>query len=371
MKIYIYISILILFLIWLSFLWWYFSYNYIRKVDYNHYLISSQRQKKNREYKKNELLKKNIILYTKIRNYRKKINLNLYKDYFVINWNYCDIDNRFFSWLNYELNKKNIIFKPKITSITKFKVIFWKRIKLNDLKLKICNSLKNNNIDYISINLENYTYSPNELKNLKNYKLVWEYKIKIYYKTHKESLLNGKKIIDKISNRLIAPWETISVMDILLNNWWTDLFKSNILKNWKIIQWTWWWACLGATVIYRTLLNAWITILSHKSHNIYYKNIYWQQKIGLDSTIYYDNKYYVDLLFKNNYKNPIIFIPEYTDKYITLKVYSKEKEFNIHLIPVDLKNKDLIKWIYVMKDKNNNEILMKILVAKYDLIDDY
>ena len=51
--------------------------------------------------------------------------------------------------------------------------------------------------------------------------------------------------------------------------------KSNILKDGEIIKWIWWGSCLAATIIYRALLDAWLTVKSQKSHNIYYENIYW------------------------------------------------------------------------------------------------
>lgn len=91
----------------------------------------------------------------------------------------------------------------------------------------------------------------------------------------------------------------------------------------------------------------------------------------MDSTIYEDEKYFVDLLFQNNYKNGIIFVPQFDATKITLNVYSKDAEFTAKLTPVETNDIRSIKWKYERFDINNNKIAEEILLSKYDSIDNY
>ncbi len=350
---------------------------YIPKINYINYSIKTHLSKWNRDSQKNIKLQKNIVFFVNNYSFRENVDLSLYKDYFTINWDYCDISNDFFVWINQELSEKNIIFKPKLSVINsdfsqiEYKTL-WKQIKLENLKTNICKFIKSeNNLDYIEIELENYKYWEKQISELKNYELIWSYKINKYLKTPLESITNSQNLIDKISNELILPNENISLLEKLLSNWWTDLLKSNILKNGEIIKWIWGGSCLASSIIYRTLLNAWIEIKSQKTHNIYYQNIYWVWEIWLDSTIYEDEKYFVDLIFKNNYKNSIIFIPNFTDEYIELNVYWKEKEYTTKLTPIELLDVNNISWKYEIFDKNNVKMKENILKSKYDKIDNF
>lgn len=372
-KIIVIISILIIF----NFLvLWYFTYNYLPKINNNTFFVNNQKDKNNRENIKSTKLQKEIVLFVKNHNFRENINLNLYKDYFVINWNYCDLNNDFFIWLEEKLKSKNIIFKPKIDInsdlIINWYKNLWKKLKLNNIKYNICSFVNSENkFDYIELEIENYEYDKKILDEIKDYKLVWNYSIDKYFKTPLESVLNSQNLIEKISFEIINPNENISILEKLLNNWWKDLLSSNILKDWEIIKWIWWWSCLASTIIYRTILNAWIDVISQKTHNIYYENIYWNWEIWLDSTIYEDEKYYVDLLFKNNYKNPIIFLPTFTNNSIMLNIYSKEIEYKTKLEQLETKNIENIKWKYEIFDKNNNKIKESIIFSKYDKIDNF
>ena len=372
MKKYI-INIIITLIIVIWIMIWFF---YIKNINYLNHVIISNKEAQERNYIKNKKLKREIILYSKVFNYRKLINLSSFKDYFILNWNYCDIDNSFFVWINKELDEKNIIFKPKIINIFTDKIEYvnlGKKIKLENLKRKICNYVlsENSNMEYIDIEIESYKYEEDLEIELKNYKEIWKYKIKKYLKIPKESVKNSEIIINKISNEIIFPWETISFLEKLLNKWWKDLLDSNILENWEIIKWIWGGSCLASSIIYRTLLDWGIDIISQKAHNIYYENIYWIDEIWLDSTIFENEKYFIDLIFKNNYKDPIIFIPNYSDDKIELTLYWKEKEFYTKLQAIELENKDKINWKYEIFDLNNNKIFERNLESKYDKIDDY
>ena len=191
-----------------------------------------------------------------------------------------------------------------------------------------------------------------------------------YYKTPPESIKNSHLVINSISNEIIYPWENISILENLLKHS-SELEKSNILKDWEIIKWIWWGSCLASSIIYRTLLNAWVNIKSKKSHNIYYENIYWPSEIWLDSTIYEDEKYFVDLLFENNYNSPIILIPEFNNSRITLKVYAKNKDFSSKLTPINTTDISNITWKYEVFDKNNTLIKEEEIISKYDKIDSF
>ncbi|MDQ7009604.1 MAG: VanW family protein [Candidatus Gracilibacteria bacterium] len=355
----------------------YFGYIYITKINYLDYLVKSQKDKILREDLKSIKLKKEAIFFTKSSNYKKAINLNLYKDYFIINGSFCDIENEFFLEIQRELRERDIVFKPKINNFGTENIennIAGRKIKLDNLKINICNfiqgkeNIKSKNIE---IEIQNYNISKEELTNINNFILVGEYKIDKYEKTPSESVINSQILINKISNEIIYPGENISLLEKLLNKGGSDLLESNILKDGEIIKGIGGGSCLASSIIYRTLLNSGIKIISQKTHNIYYENIYGIEEIGLDSTIYEDENYYIDLVFENNYENPIIIIPEYTKKYIELKIYSKQKDFTTKLKSLTINNKDLIKWEYQVFDKNNAEVSKEILISKYDEIDDY
>jgi len=378
-------KIILLFVIMISIIFLIFCYKVITKINYLNHIIISQKERNIRENYKNNLLKKDIILFSKNYNYQKKINLANYKDYFVINWKYCDIDNNFFIWIENDLKEKNIIFKPKINFWNEKKLYkkLWKRLKYSEIKANICKIIRSErspiggvsknfkNIDYINLELENYKYFKKEILDFKKFVLVWKYSISKYKKTPEDSIINSEILIKKISNELIYSWESISVIQKLLNNSAEDLLESNILKNWEIVKWIWWGSCLASTIIYRTLLNGGVEILSQKSHNIYYENIYWINEIWLDSTIYYDDKYKIDLIFKNNYNSAIIFVPKFTKEKIELNIYAKKSEFKTKLIPVKLSDKNKIIWKYEVVNKENNKKTEKYLVSKYDKIDNY
>ncbi|MDD5769764.1 MAG: VanW family protein [Candidatus Gracilibacteria bacterium] len=353
-----------------------FSYLFIPKINYANFLTIKQKERLYREDEKNIKLQKELVLFVKNYNFRENINLNLYKNYFTTNGKYCDVSDNFFLGIEYKLKSKNIIYKPKLEIDNKLKINGYKNlgkeIKLDNLKHNICNFINSNNqTDYIEIELENYEYSKKEIDELNDYKLVGNYTINKYYKTPIESVLNSQSLIEKISYELIYPNENISVLENLLKNGGDDLLKSNILKDGEIIKGIGGGSCLASTIIYRTLLNAGIDIKSQKTHNIYYENIYGTGEIGLDATIYEDGKYFVDLIFQNNYKNNIILIPKFDDNKITLNIYSKEKEYSTKLIPVDTKNVSNIKWNYEIFDKNNNKISQQDLISKYDRVDNF
>ncbi|MBS8122325.1 VanW family protein [Candidatus Vampirococcus lugosii] len=353
-----------------------FGYFFIPKINYNNFLANKQKERLFREDVKNIKLQKQLILFVKNYKFKESFNLNLYKDYFVLNGNFCDINDSFFIGIEEKLKSQNIIYKPKIEINEKLELLLYKnigkRIKKDNLKYQICNFINSENkTDYIEIELENYEYSKQELDDLKNYKLVGNYTINKYYKTPIESVLNSQNLIEKISYEFIYPNENISILENLLKDGGKDLFNSNILKDGEIIKGIGGGSCLASTIIYRTLLNAGIEIKSQKTHNIYYENIYGIGEIGLDSTIYEDETYFVDLIFKNNYKNPIIFIPNFDDNKITLNIYSKEKEYTTKLTPLDIENVGNIKWNYEIFDKNNNKIGEYTLGSKYDKIDNF
>lgn len=355
---------------------WLFWYLFIPKINYNNFLVNKQKDRLYREDIKNIKLQKEVIFFVKNYKFREEFNLNLYKDYIDLNWNFCNINDNFFIWIEEKLRLQNIIYKPKLKINEKLDFLWykslWIKLKKDNLKYQICNFINSENKkEYIEIELENYEYLKQELEDFKKYKLVWNYTINKYFKTPIESILNSQNLIEKISYEFIYPNENTSVLENLLKDWWKWLLNSNILKDWEIVKWIWWGSCLASTIIYRTLLNAGIEIKSQKTHNIYYENIYWTWKIGLDSTIYEDNKYFVDLMFKNNYKNPIIFVPFFDDNKITLNIYSKEKEYNTRLTPINIKNVWDIKWNYEVFDKNNNQISKQILWSKYDKIDNF
>ncbi len=371
----------IIFLIFAIFVAWLLAgYFYIPKINYTNDLLLKQKDRYERQQTKNLKLQKDIILFVKNIDFREEINLNLYKDYFILNWEYCDIEDNFFIWLERKLQEKNIIYKPKLKietddekNIVKVWIKqLWKKLKIDNIKANICSFVKSDEkLHYIEIELENYSPNQQVLDDVKKYKLVWNYKIDKYFKTPDDSVLNSQNLIEKISNEMILENESISVLERLLDEKWKDLLISNILKDGEIIKWIWWGSCLASTIIYRTMLNAWIDIISQKTHNVYYQNIYWNWEIWLDSTIYEDEKYFVDLMFRNNYKNPIIFVPNFTQKSIELSVYSKEKEFNTKLTPVNLKDISWITWKYEVFDQENNKVLEKKLFSKYDRVDNF
>lgn len=355
---------------------WYFWYIYMPKINYHTFLLTKQKERQSREDIKVKKLQKQWVFFVKNYNFKTSISLNLYKDYVVLNGKFCDIHNEFFIKFEEELKSKNILYKPKINLNEHFQFLWyqnvWKRIKKENLKHNICQFiLSDKNIEMIEIELENYEYSSQEIQNLSSYILVGTYKINKYHKTPQESIWNSQNLIDKISYELIYPQENISLLEKLLQNGWKDLLKSNILKDGEIIQWIWWWSCLASTIIYRTLLSAGVKIKSQKTHNIYYQNIYWVHEIGLDSTIYEDEQYYVDLLFQNNYQTPIFFIPKFTDTYIQLDLYAQKKEFYTQLTPIDSDNIANIKWNYEVFNINNDRILHQTLSSKYDSIDNF
>lgn len=353
-----------------------FWYVIIPKINYNNFLIQQQTEKAKRENEKNIKLQKEIILFVKSYNYKERFNLNLYKNYFVINWNFCDINDSFFLQIEEELKSKNIIYKPKLDINENLAISWyknsWIQININNLKSNICSFVQSDkNIDYIEVELENYQYSKEEIEDIQQYTLAWTYTINKYYNTPIESITNSQNLIKKISYEFIYPNETISILESLFKDWGKDLLSSNILQDWEIVKWIGWGSCLASTIIYRTLLNAWIDIKSQKTHNIYYENIYWTWEIWLDSTIYKDEKYFVDLIFQNNYNNNIMFIPTFQNNKITLNIYSKEKEYNTTLTPTELNDIWKISWKYEVFDQANNKISEQKLVSKYDKIDSF
>lgn len=355
---------------------WIIGYIYYPKINYHSFLINTLKEKQLREQKKSEILQKEIILYIKNYNYKQRLNLNIYKDYFTINGDFCDINDNFFAWIESDLKKKNILYKPKISfdekNIWSIKVLkYGKNIAFKNLKYNICSFIHSSKkIDSIEIETQNYSYSKTELKSLTKYKLVWSYTIQKYFKTPVESIQNSELLINSISNELIYPGENISVLENLLKKS-DELKKSNILKDGEIIKWIWWGSCLASSIIYRTLLQSWIEIKSQKTHNIYYENIYGTWEIGLDSTIYEDEKYFVDLLFENNYSSPIVFIPEFTSRSIILKVYALQKEYFTKLTPIDIQNSSNIVWKYEVFNKKNLLIKEENIISKYDKVDSF
>jgi hypothetical protein len=364
-----YLFLLIILILWLVI---YFKISILSKINYSFQNSKNIKEKVIRSDIKDIKLQKEIVLFIKNLKYREKINLNLWKDYFIINWNYCDINDSFFTFIENDLKKHNIVYKSKIDIENVKYIKIWKTINKNNLKYNICSFINSKKIsDYIEIEIENQEYSEKEINEIKNYIKVGSYKIDKYYKTPIESVLNSQNLIDKISYELVYPGENISILETMLKDWWKWLLKSNVLKDWQIIKDIWWWSCLASTIIFRTLLDSWINIKSQKSHNIYYENIYWKDKIWLDSTIYEDENFFVDLIFENSYVNPIIFIPSYSDKSIKLDVYSKEKEYNTKLFENNIVDKDKISWKYEVYDKNNKLIIDKEINSKYDKIDSF
>jgi len=358
-------------------MWWIISFLYIPKINYLSHLLQTRDNKQWRENNKTHLLKKHVTLFHKIYGISKDFHLLDYKDYFTINGEYCDIEDEFFLEIEKELKKKNVIYKPKIYfKGTNLKNIeqkkLWKKVHYKEMKNKICTFIFSNmKVGNIEIELKNYKNTPDELLNVQSFILVWKYEIKKYKKTPIESVKNSETLINKISNELIYPWENISLLEKLLNNQWKDLLESNILENWKIVQWIWWGSCLASTIIYRTLLDAGVDIISQKTHNIYYKNIYGIGEIGLDSTIYKDDTYKIDLLFQNNYSSPIIFVPKFWEENIVLKMYAKKKQFITQLDIINIDDKDNVQWKYSVKDETGDILSTKIISSKYDTIDNY
>ncbi len=387
-------------------LWCVVWFLYIPKINYLSHVIDSQNEKQKRLVAKSIVLDKHINFYVPNKNYTTQIYLNNYKNYFTINGNYCDIDTRFFTWIASELAKKHIIYKPKLVlssqaekliiwseniqthknntktdknsteinknNIEKIYNNYWKQIDYEHARNKICDFIfSTENMWYIPLETKTYSYSSAELETIKNYILVWKYSIDLYEKTPAESVKNTQTLIDKMSQELIYPWEYVSTLDTLWNKNGSDLLESNILDKGQIIQWVGWWSCLASSIVYRTLLDAGIEVVYQKAHNIYYENIYWIDEIGLDSTIFQDDDYRIDLLFKNNYSSPIIFVPRYWDKSITLEVFALTKEYTTALESISLKNTDKIEWKYSVYDDEKKLVLETLLLSKYDAIDDY
>ena len=366
-------------------LWAIISFFYIPKINYLSHIVQAQSEKQERLYIKNWLLDKYIHLYAASKDFETQIYLQNYSNYFTINGSYCDINNEFFKSIESELIKSHIMYKPKlsISSNNLQKVLaftnkssmyntLWKRIHYDNMRDKICKVIfSDTSREYIELETQSYVYSDKEITELKNYKQVWEYAINLYEKTPLESVKNTQVLLSKISNELIYPWEYISVLDVLWNKNGSDLADSNILDKWQIIQWVGGWSCLASSIMYRTLLDSGIEVVSQKAHNIYYKNIYWIDEIGLDSTIFQDDDYRIDLLFKNNYSSPIIFIPKYEGNKIILEVYAEKKEYTTKLQSISLNNAEKIEWKYSVYNNEKKLISESILLSKYDAIDDY
>lgn len=355
---------------------WIIGYLYYPKINYHSFLINTLKEKQVREQKKDEMLQKEVILYVKNYNYKQRFNLNVYKDYFTIKGDFCDINDNFFVGIESDLQKKNILYKPKVSfdekNMEDIKIIeYGKKIALQETKYKICSFIQSHKkIDSIEIETQKYSYSQIEFESLKKYILVWSYTIQKYSKIPVESIKNSELVINSISNELIYPGENISILDNLLKKS-DELEKSNILKDGEIIKWIWWGSCLASSIIYRTLLQAGIDIKSQKTHNIYYENIYGTWEIGLDSTIYEDETYFVDLLFENNYSSPIIFIPELNASAMTLNVYAMKKEYFTKLTPIDLQNTSHIVWKYEVLNEKNVLIKNDNITSRYDRVDTF
>lgn len=311
---------------------------------------------------------------------RQTVDLAPFRDYFVINGRFCNVDDAFFRSFEDRLASENLTFRPRWSipngDVSKATVRTpGKRVNLAEMKARLCSAVLSEAVSSeIPVEFQSYEYSPAEIEAFHSFVPVGEYSIKKYYKTPKESVLNSQILIDRISYESIPSGDRVSLLGQLMKDGGKGLHQSNILQDGNIVQGIGGGSCLAATIVFRTLLRSGIAIEAQKSHNIYYENIYGPSEIGLDATIYEDESYYVDLAFRNNYGSPIVFVPKYTDGSIQLTAYASRAEF-VGSLERESFSGSLVGWNYrilsAMPESSGSVVLEREFRAKYEKVDSF
>lgn len=207
-----------------------------------------------------------------------------------------------------------------------------------------------------------------ELENAQQLRLIWSYEIDAYKKMPIVSEQNSLTLLGKICQRLIKPGQTTSTLEQYLNQDWRDLHNGNTLVRGQILQEPGWWACFGASVLYRSLLNAGIPVSQRKGHSIYYTNIFLPGQIGLDATVSRDDTYRIDLIFTNNQSDDIMCVVNQEGRHVRLNRYGKE-QYVTHLEPLQTGDISAIKWHYTIKNQSGDLLHQEDIVTSYDKVD--
>jgi vancomycin resistance protein YoaR len=154
-----------------------------------------------------------------------------------------------------------------------------------------------------------------------------------------------------------------------LNNNPIELVSSNTLVDGDILQEEWWGACLWSTILFQWLLESGLEIISRKSHNIYYENIYGIERIWLDATIFRDDTYLIDLIFKNNTAENILILKQDSTENIGVEIYWKTA-LKSTITPVNIDDIGNINWSYeiYLDDTLQSQ---KNFISSYSVIDEF
>lgn len=155
---------------------------------------------------------------------RQTLDLAPFRDYFVINGRFCDVDDAFFRSLEDRLASESLIYRPRWNipdgDVSKATVRTpGKRANLSELKARLCSFVLNGAATTeIPVEFQSYEYSPAEIEAFHSFVPVGEYSIKKYYKTPKESVLNSQILIDRISYESIPSGDRVSLLEQLMKD---------------------------------------------------------------------------------------------------------------------------------------------------------
>lgn len=219
------------------------------------------------------------------------------------------------SYITVENNEFNVSKEKYGISINQEKLF-------NSINEKIINKdFKNTDIPTESINPK-YTYE--KLSNINS--ILGQYETKFNIKNQNRAS-NIKLAINKINNVVVDSNEEFSFNNIIGKRSIERGFKSApIIVNGEIQLGMGGGICQVSSTVYNTVLYSGLEIVQAKNHSIPSGYI----EKGRDATVSYGN---IDLVFKNNYKHPILIKSEVKgDKIVTI-IYGNESDKKI----VDIK----------------------------------
>lgn len=209
------------------------------------------------------------------------------------------------------------------------KEVYGVNLKKEALLSEIDKNIKNKKFGNINIYTEtiNPKYTYEKLANINT--LLGQYETKFNSK-NQNRVSNIKLAINKINNVLIDYNEEFSFNNIIGKRSTEQGFKSApIIVNGEMQLGMGGGICQVSSTVYNAALYSGLEIVQARNHSIPSGYI----EKGRDATVSYGN---IDLIFKNNYKSPILIKNEVKDNKIITTIYGNENDKKIVDIRTDI-----------------------------------
>ena len=283
-----------------------------------------------------------------LNNIRTKINLTLGKSIkSKVDTEYDKVKlNEYINNLSKEIDIKPIDSSINVenSNFNITKEVYGINLNKEELLKKIDQNIKNKNFEDINIttSIINPKYTYKKLSGINT--LLGEYETKFNLKNINR-VSNIKLAINKINSVLIDSNEQFSFNNIIGKRNIEHGFKNApIIVNGEVQLGMGGGICQVSSTIYNAALYSGLEIVQARNHSMPSSYI----DKGRDATVSYGN---VDLVFKNNYKTPILIKNEVKENKIITKIYGSQNDKKTVEIRTDIL--EIIKPQIIQKESNN------------------